>query len=109
MSSKTKPTYKHRIPTISPDRLDKSVPAGGGLGDTKKDQELKAFLKDRDLMHKTTVRMPLSKFEYIKWVAVVKKVGLNQLIMEAIDTFLDSDAQRQLISRAKRAKQVLEE
>lgn len=92
---------KSRIPTISPERLDKSS-GNTNLDTSKEDRRAKAYIKGREFVQTTTIRMPQTVWEKLKLINYISKISLNDLLLKSISCYLSSDEARKYIAKAKK-------
>lgn len=97
---------KRRIPTISSDRIDKSIATSQGLN-KKEERRAHSFMKDREPVQITSLRLPESKWGRLKFLSFGTGESLNNLILKAIDSYLDKDEIKKQIANAKKRQESL--
>jgi len=87
---------KSRIPAISSDRLS-SEPGNLNVGSTKEDFRAKAFIKGREPIRITTIRLKEKQWESLKTLSFMTSKSLNSLLLEAIEVYLNNALNKKLL------------
>jgi predicted DNA-binding protein len=92
---------KRRIPTISNDRIDISV-STPQIATSKEERHAHSFMKGREPIQITSLRLPESRWEKLKLLSFGTGESLNNLILKAIELYIEQDEVKKQIARAKR-------
>lgn len=78
---------RNKIPSISPERLDDS-PGDTFVGNTRKEQNVHAFLKGKEPVQPFTIRMPVTLYQELRKTAFDKSEKINQIIISLIKDYI---------------------
>lgn len=88
-----------KMPPISADRLDNSPVISNRLGYSKKDQRVKAFLKNKEATINTALRMPESVYNKLKILKIYDDRSINAHIVKALEQYLKTPIVMSAIKR----------
>lgn len=96
---------KSRIPTISPERLDKT-PAHTPSVTSYEDRKAKAFIKGREFIHRTSLRLPESMAEKVNLLSFYTwpRSSFNKVVVEALKLYFSQPDIKSKISKAAKKR-----
>jgi hypothetical protein len=74
---------KSKIPSISSDRIDKSV-GNTTIGNSKEDQAAHAFVKGKESTQPLTIRLPMPLYNELRELAFKDKTKLNHIVIRSV-------------------------
>lgn len=78
---------RNKIPTISPERLDKTE-YNTVVSNTKKERVAIAFVKEKEITQPFTIRIPIAEYQQIRRIAFDKDIKINQIIVGLIKEYV---------------------
>jgi hypothetical protein len=80
---------KHKIPTISLDRIDDS-PGNTATGSAKEERQAKALIKGLEMTQAITFRLPSSLYQELREFAFTRHDKLNKIVVRALREHLSN-------------------
>ena len=81
---------RNKIPTISPERLDKSE-HNTVVSNTKNERVAIAFVKEKEITQPFTIRIPIDEYQQIRRIAFDKDIKINQIIIGLIKEYIKNN------------------